>query len=228
MNIVNKISTSATGPARKGPVVAVIVHATGDTDLDEVASYYLKPKKAGYRIGPHYLIDTAGAVYQFTPEDCVAYHAGYQGDGDDNDGALYKQGWAVWSRRIKKAPWIVQGEFSGYAWWRERWPGLESPTGLWVDGRQVSPGLVCGEHPNGSTVGIECLSPKHRLPEVFTDAQYASLSTLVREIAGRHGFPVDKDRIIGHEDVGPIARCDEKGGWDPGLSRGFNWGRVLD
>ena len=221
MDIIDKIPDQG-GPRRKTSVVSVVIHATGDTDLEKVLAFYANNRRL---VRPHYLLDLGGTVYQFTPEDRVAYHAGYQGDGPDNEGVLYRAGWEVWSRRIRKAPWIVQEPFEGYAWWRSRWPNLESPTGRWEAGTQVSPGLLAGANPNGATVGIECLSPKHRVPEVFTGAQYAVLPKLVVEICGRHDLPVDKDHVVGHQDLNPIGRSDLSGGWDPGV--GFDWARVL-
>ena len=200
-------------PRRNVPVVSVVVHTTGDTDLAKVIHYYTTSSQG---ICPHYVIDLDGNVHQFVDEDHVAYHAGYGGEGADNQETLYRKGWDVWSRRINRAPWVLPDPYAGYAGWRVRWPGLNSPLEL-----------PLGEAPNGGSVGIELLSPKHRLPAVVTEGQYAAVAELARGVAERHGIPWDHLHVVGHEDCNPIARSDLHGGWDPGVSRGFDWSRVL-
>lgn len=197
-------TTAFRHPQRAQTIVSLVVHTTGDTDLAAVLHYY---KHSSRGVAPHYLIALDGTVHVLVPEDEIAYHAGY-----GNQKVLYQQGWEVWSRRspTDSLPW------PGYIWWRERWPSLNSPLDL-----------PAGAAPNGSTVGVELLSSKRRLPEVVTEAQYVAVAELAQDVAARYNFPMDAQHVIGHEDLNPIARCDKRGGWDPGISRGFRWDRVL-
>ena len=77
-------------PRRKQPPVCQVIHTTGDTNLEKIVAYYLG------KIGPHFLIDYDGTVTQFVETDEVAWHCGFQGEGDDNEGELYERGWDVW------------------------------------------------------------------------------------------------------------------------------------
>ncbi|MBR3837662.1 MAG: N-acetylmuramoyl-L-alanine amidase [Clostridia bacterium] len=52
----------------------------------------------------------------------------------------------------------------------------------------------------------------------FTDAQYSALSQLVSDICYRHGIPMDREHIIGHEEYS-LAKN------DPGEL--FSWDRLL-
>lgn len=54
-----------------------------------------------------------------------------------------------------------------------------------------------------------------------TPAMYATLRTLVQDLSQKYSIPIEEGRIVGHEDVNPIARF----GWDP--SAGFDWSRIL-
>lgn len=52
----------------------------------------------------------------------------------------------------------------------------------------------------------------------FTDAQYTALSALVADICQRHGIPMDRDHVIGHQAYSPTKN-------DPGEL--FDWDRLL-
>ncbi|MBR7165823.1 MAG: N-acetylmuramoyl-L-alanine amidase [Clostridia bacterium] len=52
----------------------------------------------------------------------------------------------------------------------------------------------------------------------FTDAQYSALSQLVSDICLRHGIPMDREHIIGHEEYSPTKN-------DPGEL--FSWDRLM-
>lgn len=52
----------------------------------------------------------------------------------------------------------------------------------------------------------------------FTDAQYTALKELVADVCSRHGIPMDREHIIGHEDYNPRKN-------DPGEL--FDWSRIL-
>lgn len=205
MDIIKRISGHS-HPKRSRSVACSVIHTTGDTDADKIIHYY---QNGDHGIGPHYLITYDGSIYQFVEEDECAYHAGY-GDGQVE---LYQSGLDVWSKRINQEPWKLSDSYSGYETWKSRWP-LESPLEL-----------VTGQHPNNASIGIELQEPVHRQPEKFFDAQYDSLVNLLKDIAGRHSFALDRNHLLGHYDVNPIARSSKDGDRDPGEA--FNWDRLL-
>lgn len=53
----------------------------------------------------------------------------------------------------------------------------------------------------------------------FTDAQYASLSALVKDICERNGIAFDREHVIGHEEYNPLKS-------DPGEL--FDWKRLFE
>jgi hypothetical protein len=58
----------------------------------------------------------------------------------------------------------------------------------------------------------------------YTDAMYRSSAKLVRYLAARYGIPLDRDHIIGHEDVvNPNHYADSH--WDPGAF--WDWDRYM-
>ena len=200
---------------RRKPLVCHIIHTTGDTDHDKIVRYYQADGTNHQGIGPHYYIAYDGTIYQFVPESEVAYHAGYTGDGDDNQKAIYEKGREVWTRRINEAPWILKTPFVGYNTWFQRWG----------DEHQSPLTLVTAGAPNDSSIGIEIQEPEHRQPEKFFDAQYISLIELLKTSAARNGLLLDRKHVLGHYDVNPIVRAGKDGDRDPGEA--FNWQRVL-
>lgn len=197
-------------PARAGAPRALILHGSGDTDLDAVVRYY----RSDDGLGPHYLVDLAGNVYRFAPENRVAWHAAIKGP----EAELYEQGWSAWREwhwpSGARVPRHV-GAFAGYDGWRAQWPDLDSPLDL-----------VTGRSPNAVSVGVELLSPAKRGPGIYTAAQYQTLAALVVEVTRRHGIPLDRAHVLGHSDTSPMRRTVEAGGYDPGVS--FDWGRLWD
>jgi len=210
MNII-KIPTKRLLPARSSKPVAVVVHTTGDTDLNKIIKFYQSAD--GFQ--PHYMIDKTGVIRQFVEEDKVAYHAkiGY------NEATLYKKGWSYWSKCLKTGEDTfkqLDSQFTGYTTWRYRWPSLESPLKL-----------VTGSHPNFVAIGIELQQPMpvEITKDIFLDPQYASLKELLTDINKRTGILLDADHVLGHSDCSPMTRSTSKGGWDPGVN--FNWSKVL-
>lgn len=205
--VVKRIQCEKPHKPRAHQIRAIVIHATGTTDLDKILRYY---QTSSSGIGPHYMISLDGTVYQFAEESETAYHCGRSAEND----AHYAAGREEWLRVVKGDKARQLEPFSGYASWCASWPTLDSPLDL-----------ETGSHPNGRSIGIECQSPKHRLPAVFTDEQYATLRELVAEVAARCGVPLARRHVLGHSDVDPISRCGKGGSWDPG--EGFEWGRVL-
>ena len=56
----------------------------------------------------------------------------------------------------------------------------------------------------------------------YTEAQYQATASLVRYLAGRFGIPLDREHIIGHDDVaGPSSSLIAGMHWDPGTA--WDW-----
>jgi len=200
--------------ARSMPIKAVVVHTTGETDLDKILDFY----KSADGFQPHYLIETIGTIRRCAAEDLVAYHCAHKPAEQD----AYARGFEYWSTRV----WTKQNTverygkfFPGYTGWNNRWraAGKSSPNDL-----------ITGAHPNLVSIGIELQQPTNPGPDIFTDEQYASLKELLADISSRRRVPLDRDHVLGHYDVGPMRRTNEKSlnGWDPGGK--FNWARALD
>lgn len=201
-----ELQTEFRHPSRQGAPLCFVLHTTGTSRFDEAIRYYQTSSEG---ISPHYVIDLSGALYRLVPDDQVAYHCGY-----GTAQGLYAQGLDVWTRWAGKPPKELQQPFSGYTFWRERWPGKQSPLEL-----------ACGAAPNGRSIGIELLAPRHPTPSVFTDPQYTTCAELLADRSTAHRIPLDRAHVLGHEDVNPVARADRRGGTDPG--RGFDWDRIL-
>jgi len=78
---------------------------------------------------------------------------------------------------------------------------------------------------NTHSVGIEnegfALDPSY-----FTDQLYRSLAKLTRSTAERYGVPLDREHVIGHDQVpGPTAAQQAGMHWDPGTY--FDWARFM-
>ncbi len=101
--------------------------------------------------------------------------------------------------------------------WRAAWPGVANPLSL------------VPSYPNNDLLHVEL-----EAGERYTDAQYAALAAWVADVWRRYELPDlatarAAGRLLGHEDVDPIARSDRGGGWDPGAVRAeprFDWGRL--
>lgn len=207
MEIQDRLVRSQQHSQRLSPPTCIVLHTTGTSQLEKALVYYQKNRDG---ICPNYVVGGDGTIYRTLSDDYVAYHCGHGATGE-----LYQKGWAVWSRWAGKPPTELAASYTGYAMWRERWPGKESPLDL-----------VTGAHPNARSLGIEFQASRRTLPEVFTDAQYAAGAWLVAAKAKEHGIPLDREHVIGHYDVNPVARVDSLGDKDPG--RKFNWTRILD
>lgn len=121
--------------------------------------------------------------------------------------------------------------------WRERWPDKDDPMDLLPGTKTANSCYIhvecvpCVYHYDGPlTTDATPLRPGLR----FTQAQHDTVAALAVDIAERNGWPTDgkwwrTPRLLGHEDLTPIARCDPKGGWDPGGLRDepyFDWDYV--
>lgn len=150
--------------------------------------------------GPGYVLDHDGTLYQLAPDDALTNHAG----GPDR--AHYASG--AWTKRCSSA--VVE-------FWRKAWPGYSNPTALYQSRSPNTDFIGVEMIPVGDGYGVAA-APGCR----FTQAQLDAVDALGRDLAERHDWPADwfeGPRLLGHEDVQPIARHDGKGGWDPGHLR---------
>lgn len=70
----------------------------------------------------------------------------------------------------------------------------------WGNGRVDHPTwkLIQAQNPNFYTVSIEHEGVSGH---VWTDAQYAADAELIKQIAARWGIPLDRDHVIGHNEI---------------------------
>jgi N-acetyl-anhydromuramyl-L-alanine amidase AmpD len=197
-------------PRRPGKPIAVVIHGTGQTDLDKCIAWYTNPQG----LQPHYMIAATGTVRRFVAEDHVAYHAALVKE----EIALYRQGWQEWSTWAWRlgGPVHTGQEFGGYRSWRDQWQSKASSP---LD-------LATGERPNLTSIGIEVQSLAKPTPRVFNDEQYAALAELLFDVCRRNSIPLMRERVLGHFDVSPMRRANERGSFDPGER--FDWNRLWD
>lgn len=205
-------------PARRKPVVAVVMHTTGSgiigkalkanaDPLDYAAEYYARPQS----YASHYLIGYDGTIVGTVPENLVAYHAGVS----KGRRKLYAKGLDHWRRFVAKGRDLVDtGKvLSRYDDWRDRWPELASPLEL-----------IDGPSSNGVTIGVDLLAP---LPgEKHPTTQIMWARALVIDLVDRYKLgtvtgsttdelEIPKRAILRHADVDPLTRSSKRGGWDP-------------
>lgn len=199
-------------PERLKPPTCVVIHGTGEVDLDRILAWYTSASG----LQPHYFITATGSIRRIVDEQRVAYHAGL----DPAEVELYRQGWEVWSRHVwkDKRAHDLGVEQPRYRSWRDQWRrtvDVQSPLDL-----------ITGVRPNLVSVGIEVQSLEQPTREVFEPAQYQALASLLVDVCGRWKIPLDRDHVLGHQDVSPLRRTTAGGGYDPGER--FSWARLWD
>lgn len=210
MNIIDT-PTKRVLKKRDNKPISVVLHSTGETDLDKILAWYTHPEG----LGPHYFIETIGTVRRIAAENLIAYHAKI----DKAEANLYQMGYQYWSQWIwlKDKPVNKGEEQSNYRLWRETWRD---------QGKQSPLDLVTKSSPNTFSVGIELQQPTSPTADIFTDEQYDSLTQLLIDIGKRNDIALDREHILGHYDVSPMRRSNSKGSWDPGEKFSFN--RLFD
>jgi N-acetyl-anhydromuramyl-L-alanine amidase AmpD len=226
--------TSPNLNARKGAgkPTHIVIHVTGSNDLASVKKTFAKPQS----VSSHYLVTKDGTLIQFVPDAMRAYHAGIE----TSVRKLYQAGLPVWTKYLRYFDWYkgypkdavyLDGDlhpvwsrtesvfvirrdgqpWQEYQYFISRWPGRDLPVNFDVD-----------PDANNYTIGIETLGhgAKTSDPAVYTSAMYSALKRLVIDLSAKHAIPMTKGRVVGHEDVNPIARF----GWDP--AAGFDWSQV--
>jgi N-acetyl-anhydromuramyl-L-alanine amidase AmpD len=212
----------------------IVVHVTGTDDLASVRKTFM----AADSVSAHYLVTKDGQLIQFVPDRYRAWHAGIETTARN----LYRKGAAQWRRYLKYFTWYkaypagsvyVDGDLKPvwdkteavfvaradgqpwpeYDYFATRWPGQDLPINFDVDA-----------DPNNYAIGIETLGFGATTPDpaIYTAAMYATLRRLVTDLSQKYGIPMKKGRVVGHEDLNPLARF----GWDP--AAGFEWSRVYD
>ncbi|WP_245194893.1 N-acetylmuramoyl-L-alanine amidase [Kitasatospora phosalacinea] len=82
---------------------------------------------------------------------------------------------------------------------------------------------------NMHSIGIEhegYAFPKDR-PTWYSEQLYQSSAALVRHLAARYGIPLDREHVLGHDDVpGPVQANAAGMHWDPGTF--WDWAHYLD
>src|SRR5262249_24444227 len=113
-------------------ISAIVVHTTGNTDLEAVLRFYQSPDG----LQPHYVIALDGTIRRIAWEHRVAYHCKI----DPTESRLYRLGYGEWSRWRWQDDRAVQlgDEFPAYRGWRDEWraAGLESPLELATEQRE--------------------------------------------------------------------------------------------
>ncbi len=77
---------------------------------------------------------------------------------------------------------------------------------------------------NSQSIGIEHEGVAVDGATWYTDAMYRSSAKLVRYLAARYGIPLDREHIIGHEDVANASNY-ANSHWDPGPF--WDWDRYM-
>lgn len=199
-------------PKRETPVRAIIVHTTGDNNLQKILAYY----QSTDGLQPHYVIGIDGIIYQVADERLIAYHCKI----DKQEAIHYRMGWSHWCRWVwqNDRPVETSQEFAGYVEWRDTWRRL---------GYQSPLELVTVDRPNSYSIGVELQQPvKPVAGQIFTEPQYQSLAELLNDIGERHDIKLDRGTLLGHSDVSPMRRCNASGPWDPGAQT--NWNKIFD
>lgn len=152
---------------------------------------------------PHYVIGHDGTLVQIADDRERARHAGV----DKAERAAYLDG--TWIRKLNPA--AVQR-------WRDKWPGVKSPSHLYPS-----------KSPNEDYLGVELipLNSQGDNGTLFTPAQYIALAELIDDIQDRYGQTLKS--LVGHEDLEPLTRWNSGGGWDPGALRAqpfFRWDLI--
>lgn len=196
--------------ARSRSLWGVVVHTTGRGLVQRAMDRRRLPLDLAIDLycaaganGPHYVIGSAGETVAVCDELLCARHAGI----DDDERQAYATG--LWSAHLSS---------EGLELWAKRWPGATSPLDLFPAGPV-----------NDQYIGIElipCARREIHNSTLFTDAQYEALNALLSDIEKRHDLILDGSRLVGHEDINPLRRWDDHGGWDPGAVRAqpyFRW-----
>ena len=210
------------GPERElRDVTLIIIHGTSKDLVNkksridkEKTCFHIKEFYKRGKIGPHFLIDWEGDVYQLLPLSRVAWHLRIREDSWQ----LYRS--SEWRENIWLSSRMEEARIGTYDWWDKRW-GASSPLDLW------HPALRRPGDAQYRSIGIE-LIPKNGN---YQEEQYIALANLILfGLMPWLSIPLItkelRKHLMGGEDVHPITKTTfQKGGWDPGPN--FDWDGVM-
>lgn len=210
------------GSARTRKPWGLLLHTTGGGVTAKAKKYGRTPLAVALEVyiasqngsngyfwgGPTYVCDLDGALYQIAPDEALTAHAG--GPHRLN----YLNG--TWPLTLSISGKILSA--TAVAEWRKAWPKFKSPYHLFP-----------ATSPNENYIGVEMIpigdgfgGPPMAPGLRFSQAQHDSMVALGKDLGSRHMWPSGwqtANRLVGHEDVDPIERSDNDGGWDPGQNR---------
>lgn len=222
---------------RVGAPVCTVIHTTGggiltrferegrkkgdaDAFATAVRTYATVMPASG-----HYVVGQgADQIAQVVPEALCAWHVGGAGS------APYQRLGTSWMPRSGR---------QRYAWWQEKWAGLDGPGDLaggalwepYVIGPSLAQRL---RHPlswgkgsvNAWAVGIEVVPPEGDPRGEWSPECWRSLARLVPDIHERNTIPLKRDHAISHSDAHPLSRTTPRGEpWDT-VAEQWSWERF--
>lgn len=158
--------------------------------------------------GPTYVCDLDGTLYQIAPDEAKTAHAGGPHRMSYLSGA--------WPLAKSSAGKILSA--TAVTAWRSAWPTFKSPYHLFPSTDPNEDYIGIEMIPIGDGFGGPPMAPGLR----FSKAQHDACAALGADLGKRHQWPSgwqNANRLVGHEDVDPIERSDQYGGWDPGQNR---------
>jgi hypothetical protein len=223
-------------------VYGLVVHTTGGSLPGQARKAGVSPDLYAARHylssgGTHYVNGWAGAqgqqLHQIMNERLVAWGVGRYPEKPSLD---------QWTS-IDKGRFELDLPAMVLRLWRARWPGRKNSLDLIPYRRSANMTYVhvecvpCVYYRNGNGPLITDPQVKPMRDGLrFTIAQHETVARLAWDMAQRHEWPRNEPwwrstRLLGHEDITPLSRCDRNGGWDPGGLRErpyFDWNFVYN
>jgi hypothetical protein len=201
-----KKSTTESGVLRKeSDINSIIIHTTGyGPGLQRLENF---TRGKGKRL------EKIGAAYAHRMANILKYKGHYLIDHTGKVWQFIDLERIAWHTGSSKRKLLSREK--PHKWWTKRWNHIQKPTELppWETS------------PNKSTIGIDLLAHGNgQITSGYTDEQYKSLGELIGKICDKYSIPVEREYILGHEDVDPISRGNTKRGWDPGS---FDYDKLI-
>ncbi len=188
-------------------VNSIVIHTTGyGVGLQRIVKYQ-RHKENGLKI--------IGETYAHRMANILKYKGHFLIDHTGETWQFLDVKDIAWHSGSKQRKKLKSNE--PFKWWSDRWKGVvNKPTDLpsWI------------HSPNVNSIGIDLLAHGNgEITEGYTDEQYKSLARLIFCLCEDYSIPYEREYILGHEDIDPISRGSERGGWDPGR---FDWDKLFD
>jgi N-acetyl-anhydromuramyl-L-alanine amidase AmpD len=188
-------------------VNSVVIHTTGyGVGLQRIVKHQ-KEKEDSLKI--------IGEIYAHRMATILKYKGHFLIDHTGEIWQFFDVGEIAWHSGSKQRTNLKKNK--PFKWWSNRWGGVvKKPTDL-----------PSWDHsPNINSIGIDLLAHGNgEITEAYTEEQYKSLARLVYCLCEDYSIPYEREHILGHEDIDPISRGTEKGGWDPSP---FDWDKMFD